>query len=255
MIRYILNHSLDTDTAVTGKMNSQEKLAWSKVMLDDMVDIICSNEQFKKFLIFRNQKCAANTNIFEKVAEEMNERAAADGRKNTITHSQIRNKFKKLVCECKSISLSQWTASGISRYQVEKGYGKWWDILFPLVTSRKPADTSNIVEQPFYNDNQNTDAENDLGGSKNATAEEKCECKPKENKETIERSLLTLTKSFIDNDPTEKLLKFMAEEIGKSRKHEIEMMKLMFSLPHPPFQEPSSSIPFHYHSPSSSGNS
>ena len=31
-----------------------------------MVDIICSNEQF---LIFRNQKCAANTNIFEKVAD------------------------------------------------------------------------------------------------------------------------------------------------------------------------------------------
>ena len=50
----------------------------------------------------------------------MNERAAADGRKNAITHSQIRNKFKKLVCECKSINLSQRTASGISRYQVEK---------------------------------------------------------------------------------------------------------------------------------------
>ena len=44
MIRYILNHSLDMDTAVTGKMNSQEKLAWSKVMLDDMVDIICSKK-------------------------------------------------------------------------------------------------------------------------------------------------------------------------------------------------------------------
>ena len=44
------------DTAVTGKVNSQEKLTWSNVMLDDMVDIICSSEQFKKFLIFRNQK-------------------------------------------------------------------------------------------------------------------------------------------------------------------------------------------------------
>ena len=33
------------------------------------------------------------------------------------------------------------------------------------------------------------------------------------------------------------------------------MMKLMFSLPHPLFQEPSSSISFHYHSPYSSGNS
>ena len=60
---------------------------------------------------------------------------------------------------------------------------------------------------------------------------------------------------FIDNDPTEKLLKFMAEENEKSRKLEMEMMKLMFSLPHPHFQEPSSSIPFHYHSPFSSGNS
>ena len=165
----------------------------------------------------------------------MNERAAANGWKNTITYSQIRNKFKKLVCECKSISLSQRTASRISRYQVEKSYGKWWDILFPLVASRESADPSNIVKPPFYNDNQNTDPENNLGGSKNATAEKKCECKPKKNKETIEQGLLTLTKLFINNDP-------------------MEMMKLMFSLPHPPFQEPSSSISYLYHSPYLSGN-
>ena len=67
----------------------------------------------------------------------------------------------------------------------EKRYGKWWDLLFPLVASRESADPSNIVEPPFYNDNQNTDPENDLGGSENATAEKKCECKPKKNKETI----------------------------------------------------------------------
>ena len=82
------------DTAVTGKVNSQQKLAWFNVMLDDMVDIICSNELFKKSLIFRNQICAANTNIFENVAEEMNERAAAEGRKITATHLQIRNNLR-----------------------------------------------------------------------------------------------------------------------------------------------------------------
>ena len=59
---------------------------------------------------------------------------------------------------------------------------------------------------------------------------------------------------FIDNDPTEKLLKFMAEKNEKQRKHKTKMMKLMFSQPHPPFQELSSSILFHYHSPLSSGN-
>ena len=47
----------------------------------------------------------------------------------------------------------------------------------------------------------------------------------------------------------------MAEEYEKSRKHEMEIMKLIISQPHLPFQEPSSSLPFHYHSPSSSGNS
>ena len=88
-------------------MNFQEKLNWSNVILNKVVDIISSNEQFKKFLICKNEKCAAITNIFEKVAEEMNERATADDRKNRFTHSQIKNKFKKLVCECKSISLSQ----------------------------------------------------------------------------------------------------------------------------------------------------
>ena len=49
--------------------------------------------------MIRNQKFAANANIFGKVEKKMNEKAAADGGKNTITHSQVGNKFKKLVCE------------------------------------------------------------------------------------------------------------------------------------------------------------
>ena len=34
----------------------------------------------------------------------------------------------------------------------------------------------------------------------------------RKNEETIKQNLLTLTKSFIDNDSTKILLKFMAEE-------------------------------------------
>ena len=75
------------------------------------------------------------------------------------------------------------------------------------------------------------------------------------NKESIEQILIALKKSFIDNDSAKRLLKLVAEENEKSRKHELEMMKLMFSQHHPPFQEPSLSIPFHSHNPSSSENS
>ena len=141
-------------------------------MLDGMIDVICSNKQFKRFLIFRNQKGATNTNIFEKVADKMNERAAGDGRKDRIIHSQTRDKCKKLVCECESISLSQRIAIGINRYKLEKGYRKLWDILFPfpLLASRESADPSSVVEPSLYNDNQNTDPENGLGVCKNCAS-------------------------------------------------------------------------------------
>ena len=98
----------------------------------------------------------------------MNKRAAADGLKDRIIHSQTRNKCKKLVCECKSIILSQWIAIEINRYKLEKGYRKRWDILFsfPLLASRESADPSKVIEPSFYNDYQNYDPENDMGVSK-----------------------------------------------------------------------------------------
>ena len=84
--------------------------------------------------------------MYEKVTEEINEKAAADDRKNIITHSQVRNKFKKLVRKYKSISPTQQTACGISCYKVEKGHGKRWNILFSLVASRDSEDPSNTIE-------------------------------------------------------------------------------------------------------------
>ena len=57
----------------------------------------------------------------------------------------------------------------------------------------------------------------------------KGECKPKEIKKSLKKSLLTFTESFIDNNPTVKLLKFMTEENGKSRNYKIEMKNLMSS--------------------------
>ena len=49
-----------------------------------------------------------------------------------------------------------------------------------LVGSRESGEPLNIVESWF-------DPENDLGGSKNATADKKVGCKSKKNKETIEQ--------------------------------------------------------------------
>ena len=63
----------------------------------------------KKKLIFRNQKFATNANIFEKIADLMNQRATKNNRKYSVSFSQAQDKLKKLVSECRSVSLSQRT--------------------------------------------------------------------------------------------------------------------------------------------------
>ena len=71
---------------------------------------------------------------------------------------QARNEFKKLVSECKSDSLTNRTASGIARYKVEKGYGKWWHILFTLVARRQSSDPNNMIEPSFDTINQRVES-------------------------------------------------------------------------------------------------
>ena len=98
---------LDTNGKDMEIKSDQEKFLWSNAMIDDMADIICSDEILKKRLIFRNQKFVANGNIFEKIADLMNQRAANNNRKYRVSFSQARNKFKKLVSECNSVSLTK----------------------------------------------------------------------------------------------------------------------------------------------------
>ena len=107
---------LGTDGKDMETKSGQEKFNWSNAMIDDMIDIICSDEILKKKLDFRNQKFAANANIFEKIADLMNQRAANNDRKYRVSFSQTRNKFKKLVSEYKPVSITRRTASGLVRY-------------------------------------------------------------------------------------------------------------------------------------------
>ena len=78
-----------------------------------------------------------------------------------LSLTQARNKFEKLISECKAQSLTQRTATGLCRYKVEKGYGKWWDQLFPLVASRESSDRSNKIESSADTD---SDENNSLKG-------------------------------------------------------------------------------------------
>ena len=212
-------------TAVT------EKFTWSNEMLEDLVDIVCSDEETKKMLIFRNQKFAANNALYRKVVMELNQRIKGSF-PFEVTFTQARNKFKKLISECKAQSVTQRTATSLSRSIVEKGYGKLWDELFPLVASRESSDRSNNIEP-------SADTDSDENNSFEGTAQEELDRRSKDyvptrppsskkkKRDSFSDCLQSIAKSFVEKDPTDTLLKFLSEENERSRRHEMQMMQFL----------------------------
>ena len=91
-----------------------------------------------------------------------------------VTVTQARNKFKKRISECNAQSLTQRTITGLSRYIVQKGSGKWWDELFPLVASRESSDQS-------YNIEPSADTDSDENNSFEGTAQEELDRRSKDD--------------------------------------------------------------------------
>ncbi|XP_028396162.1 uncharacterized protein LOC114520140 [Dendronephthya gigantea] len=97
------------------KGKAGRKAVWSTDAVDDLVDIITSDDYNKQKLIFTNTKI------------------------------KIMALFMKSCHENK-------TATGIQRFQDEKGFGKWFDLLFPLVKTRDSCQPGMAVEPSALND-------------------------------------------------------------------------------------------------------
>ena len=166
-------------------------------------------------LIFRNQKFAANNALYQKIVMELNLRIKGYEKSFPfeVTVTQSRNKFKKLISECKAQSVTQRTATSLSRSIVEKGYGKLWDELFPLVASRESSDRSNNIEP-------SADTDSDENNSFEGTIQEKLDQRskdyvptrpPSSKKKKIDNfsdCLQSITKRFVEKDPTDPLIPF-----------------------------------------------
>lgn len=53
-----------------------------------------------------------------------------------ISCQLLLNKFKKCISCCKQAALTVKTATGITRFQEDRGYGKWFNALFEVVKTR-----------------------------------------------------------------------------------------------------------------------
>ena len=91
------------------KRERGRKAVWSDESINDMVDIVTSNERFKRKLIFENYRNSANTAIYLKIKESLDEREL-ERNEGIFYVKQIRNKFKKCSTICKKACLTIQTA-------------------------------------------------------------------------------------------------------------------------------------------------
>lgn len=85
----------------------------------------------------------------------------------TFTIGQLRSKFKNCVAESKKAALTVKTASGIKRFQDDKGYGACFSQLFSLVRTRDSCQPVLAVEPSAKNDARGEKGSSDTNGLQN----------------------------------------------------------------------------------------
>ena len=71
--------------------------------------------------------------LYDSILHELKRRAAARGDVVEFTVSQLNNKFKKCVSDCKKTVLMIKAATGGKRFPNEREFGVWFDDLFALI--------------------------------------------------------------------------------------------------------------------------
>ena len=238
------------------------KATWKESQITDMVNVICNDAELVRKLIFTNVKKSSNTGAYEKVLPLL-------GNDFPSTFKQMRNKFKWCVSVCKRACLTIKTASGISRFIHDKGYGKWFDLLYPLVKSRDSCQPERACEPSAhdskddggfenYNDDDNcgsissnvTDKGDELPPkSKPVHVKKPTFKKVKAGKSDHVSKALELQQATTDNDPTKELLQFLKDHIKQSREQERMYFQMTCGLMSSSTGNPHvNSIPHYYQS-------
>ena len=80
-----------------------------------------------------NTKFQRNGSIYEQILKMLMARCAERNEEYKFTVGQLRSKFEKLVAECKKLTLTIKTASGVQNFNGERGYGAVFNQLYALV--------------------------------------------------------------------------------------------------------------------------
>ena len=213
---------------------------WATDVVNDLVDIITSNERYQRKLIFTNTKNQNNRVIYDEVLTKLKKRATERGETITFNIQQTRSKFKRCISDCKQAAMTVKTATGIRRFQDDKGLGKWFGLLFPLVKSRDSCQPDMAVEPSSTNDPLNEEEE--IAKTFEDFVPRK---KIKATKKNAVVEAVELFKQVVENAPAKEIISFMKDEAEKARQHELQLVELMLKHQSPSNNQVTPSPPCH----------
>jgi len=162
--------------------------------------------------------------------------------------NQLRAKFKKCVSNCKQAALTIRTATGIKRFQEDRGLGNWFKPHFEVVQTRDSCQPDQAIEPSSLEKStssekscKSADSEKssqdhlenneDSEGELSIPIKKRKKGKPKEKLEAAIMEATELVKEVVINDPTKELISFLREEMNRSREHEFKMIQLLTQPP------------------------
>lgn len=169
------------------KAKRGRKVSWNEDQITDMVDVIVNEDELLNKLVFTNIKKARNTDVIKRCYHSGN------------------------VSVCKKVCLTMKTASGIATFIEEKEYGKWFDLLFPLVKTRDSCKPENACEPSACGRKV---AGNDCGGSSDVIDEDDERSSTSSNDTDNNGNLPVKNKSIPVKTPTFKTGK--SDQVGKA---------------------------------------
>ncbi len=217
------------------RKKSDRRATWQDSQITDMVDMIVNDDELVRKLIFTNVKKRKNSDAYQKIVPKLNQKyQKAFGKDFPFTVKQMRNKFKWCISTCKKICLTVKTASGVKRFVDSKGYGNWFNLLYPLVKTRDSCKPENAIEPSAKHDDGDKesgseDSANKVEGDKEMFVPVK-PTSAKRTKMDVIASSLKLLQTTIKNDPTKELLQILKDDMQHSREQETRQFNLLCDL-------------------------
>jgi hypothetical protein len=129
----------------------------------------------------------------------------------------------------------------------EKGFSKWFDLLFPLIKSRDSCQPERAIEPSTSRPSSSASFSSSGGTSRvsSGTPTDEVENDEEKEEEATEKmfvpirkkrknneaeaigKMLKIMETIVENDPTKDLLKFMKEDAERSRQTKQELLRLL----------------------------